>query len=203
MRRAGRYIFIGLAAVSVLLFAVIMAIWIRSWVVVESLEHVEPTYRCVILSREGRLAIHRWDGMFDPVNDKWMNLMMPAGTWRSWSHVTGDTYGLTPNESSHLGWEWGFDYFDVVQRPITNSIRMHDWLPTPWAGRWRGMLVSYWALALVTGVLPARAAYRIAATYRRRWSRPGLCPACGYDLRASPRRCPECGREVSGGGSRA
>ncbi len=32
---------------------------------------------------------------------------------------------------------------------------------------------------------------------RRRWrTRPGMCPRCGYDLRATPGNCPECGTVV-------
>ena len=45
---------------------------------------------------------------------------------------------------------------------------------------------------LVTGILVLRFADRIARfAYRGR--RAGACENCGYDLRGSPGRCPECG----------
>ena len=53
------------------------------------------------------------------------------------------------------------------------------------------VVIPYWCVlapALVPPVLRLRAILR-----QQRHRRQGLCPACGYDLRATPDRCPECG----------
>jgi hypothetical protein len=53
----------------------------------------------------------------------------------------------------------------------------------------------YWFAALLTGWVPAARGLVALRSRRRRARRSarGLCLACGYDLRASPGRCPECG----------
>lgn len=52
--------------------------------------------------------------------------------------------------------------------------------------------VPYWMIVAPTLVLPALWARRFMR--RRSQSRRGFCALCGYDLRATPTRCPECGK---------
>jgi hypothetical protein len=48
-----------------------------------------------------------------------------------------------------------------------------------------------WWPAALAGVVPISWLWLCVRDRRRR--RPGCCAACGYDLRATPERCPECG----------
>jgi hypothetical protein len=57
------------------------------------------------------------------------------------------------------------------------------------------VVFPYWLAALVTAILPAAFIYRVIRS--RRAIRAGHCRTCGYDIRATPTRCPECGNPVT------
>jgi hypothetical protein len=62
----------------------------------------------------------------------------------------------------------------------------------------RQLACPYWFILLLTAILPAA---RLAGWRRRRARRlrmgASLCRRCGYDCRATPDRCPECGTPVA------
>ena len=50
--------------------------------------------------------------------------------------------------------------------------------------------VPHWSAAVMFALLPLVRRRALLARFR---TKPGRCPACGYDLRATSDRCPECG----------
>jgi hypothetical protein len=76
-----------------------------------------------------------------------------------------------------MGLSWGRFGFGVVSRRLGPR-------------HVRAAFAPSWSVALITAALPAVCIFR--RTRKRRLA-PGLCPTCGYDLRATPERCPECG----------
>jgi hypothetical protein len=57
--------------------------------------------------------------------------------------------------------------------------------------------IPFYALMTLAALLPL--SWLVAARKRRHLSQRLLCRHCGYDLRATPDRCPECGTPAAGG----
>jgi hypothetical protein len=63
--------------------------------------------------------------------------------------------------------------------------------PSPRSNRGLEVVVPLWVILPWFAALPAWRGWRWWR--RRRQYGAGLCPRCGYDLRATPEQCPECG----------
>src|SRR5438067_12482089 len=59
---------------------------------------------------------------------------------------------------------------------------------------YRGVAIPIWAVEVTAAII---ASWMVRSARRnRRLSMPGICSKCGYDLRATAERCPECGTEL-------
>jgi hypothetical protein len=86
-----------------------------------------------------------------------------------------------------FGLEWGERVTSWRALYPSSSYRAHDrllFVPTAWPWVVGGLALVSWVTA-----------YRLLEHPRRH--RPtGHCPTCGYDCRATPDRCPECGTVI-------
>lgn len=191
MKKLRHMIFVGLAALSLWVCMAAMVFSVRSFYAADQI-----TWTGGPGSSSGATAIYlqTYSGMSDRGGlciqseyEEWYSLggQVPQGRGIEslWGLApTGYPYGKPtygyPSEFRHfrfLGFELGIPgpHHDGDNLNITRSITF----PLPF-------------LALVASVLPACA---LRARLRRRKYAAGLCARCGYDLRATPERCPECG----------
>jgi hypothetical protein len=87
--------------------------------------------------------------------------------------------------------EWGAKLGDPLPLNMAfTGVSLDGFIGSGPVARVRVVTVAadHWLAILVLGT--SAWLFRKMANPRRR---PGLCPACGYDLRATPERCPECG----------
>lgn len=119
----------------------------------------------------------------------WLIRDYPPGRW----NLTHKVFAV--QSADEIGWSdtaprrLGFRYQPIFSqsRDATGQVSVER----------RGLRLASpaWALLVIFAAYPL--AILCSALRRRQRRRRCLCVSCGYDLRASPGRCPECGRAAT------
>lgn len=200
MKRLRRWVFNFASAISLVMLLATVVMWVRSYWYSDSLRYRSaitttpaPDDPNVEMVRDSSAAIYQLDGTiraYRNVNVR-QKPLSPAGArqlpnpsppqWEMESRLRGSeiTGGrLIVRQTDTFIHRIGFEYrfTDRSQAGITD-LRYDAAIP-------------HWAVALCAAILPL-----VWITRRLRGSRylVGQCQKCGYDLRATPDRCPECG----------
>jgi len=193
MRRFLKWSFTATAAVSLLLCAAAFVLWVRSYWVWEDLYIFQPpSYACrralpfpfTVRSSAGGLCIGllRPHGPVPP-----QEVQREARDFPPWSFERIKTQPIYPRSvgpsqtPSSPGWTESLGV-SWARWPSTTEFVTYD-----------ALLITfpYWMAALAAAILPA--VWTIRQRRQRRRRSFGLCHVCGYDMRATPERCPECG----------
>jgi len=201
MKRLRRWVFNGLAVMSLLLFVAATALWVRSsWIgdafgfrlaAIPDKDGCVDVYGCEGYVRGGGIWIDYAIESFPP---DLASKLRPA-----WSHEY-----VLPGAYIHareiLRWRW----LPQLNRTSHSLLRFYrfgvEWMRVKWPIRNQRaethliLAVPLWSLSVLFLIFPL--AWDIRHRRRHRAicrKRAGRCPNCNYDLRATPEFCPECG----------
>jgi hypothetical protein len=153
------------AALSALVFIATIVLWIRSYWRADYLAYCGETKEVGIISTVGRMVFYR-EKAIPPF--RWQP---PYGFEHSANLAPQNVDAYLPFISpSHQHWGG----FGAIEGDTAKYRARANYLP-------------YWSIVLIAAVRPAmwlRQARRSETLH---------CGKCGYDLRATPQRCPECG----------
>jgi hypothetical protein len=183
--------FNALAGMSLLLFLATGAIGVRSY-----------------------LALDQWIGQLPTPSSSQDSFWITTGKGGFAFELEHLHFGANASESSAMSRHW-FDYMHVSNPPVSIQEFLQDTGLEQRSINFMGfiffnyhrmlvrdlevqsiydVIAPLWASMLIWSVLPM--VYWHFIRKRRRIERriaAGLCPMCGYDLRMTPDRCPECG----------
>jgi hypothetical protein len=171
VKRAGRWLFNFAATVSLVLFLATTILWVRSY------------WRCDFVARSDA------DGR-DPVPIGGSGFALPPrAVFSNYGRILLRVRSDSP-QVRHHHWD-----YSVGTQPIFVSFGMNFFA-------WQ-FNSDLWAIqfphalpAAIFAIAPALWLLNIGRRRRIEKLNQGLCPTCGYDLRATPDRCPECGTRV-------
>lgn len=157
--------------------ALVVALWVRSYLRLETIAWIPAERSYSIFTARGDIGFMWWTKFVKGYHSGlyWLYLNNPAST------QAGGTRIGSKAENADRGWviRWG------------NQFERNN------TGRPCGIIVfPFWLIAVCTGFPLFRSG--ITRIVRQRADRSGRCHHCGYDLRATPHRCPECGAVPSG-----
>jgi hypothetical protein len=171
-----------LTALSLLLCAAVVVLWVRSfwawefgeWISRSSGDGQSVETAWVLGVARGVVTVSRQTELWLVQNPPWLNASQPGWTWH-----TRRLYG---RERTTLWERLGFSY-----EHMTSSGH-----PLPVLDEYTLSFPFLLPVAALAALPVARCVRRL-----RRRPPPGLCSKCGYDLRATPDKCPECGAAAS------
>lgn len=187
-----------LSALSTFLFLIVLFFWLRSYWRFDGFLHYgegKPiiletsvkgrTFKVELPGRSGGLISYRGQIAY-------VSVATPFGEpFESWSVPVEATTGTGPaalvsDVRVHTGFRYGSDQTRSELRDPTAGLSWH--LP------YRYLVVPYWILAILLGIMPWRwlAAYRLALTREKQ----GLCIRCGASVRGLTGNCPKCGEVI-------